>query len=291
MIDPLSHPERCALPTAPYLPFLDPKTARAPGMWPLDEAAWIDMDAAYEPQMALRDCLIGAKPDEVAIARPDAAEALTEFWEVLAAHLAARRPDQFLRQKGAIRRPDGVTVIETGRIGALGRLVQEDWALLTPAPEGWRLAAANICFPSRWRLTEKIGRPLVPIHAPVPGYADALAPRVDRIFAGLRVEVPLQRLNWSVHPAPDLHQPIAAAPTARWWLRTERQTLRRLPATRAIVFGIKTSVTAVDDLAPEARAGLIAAVRAWTPDERAYKGGLEADALACPPAAETVARP
>ena len=43
--------------------------------------------------------------------------------------------------------------------------------------DGPVFTAGVLCFPSRWRLMEKIGKPLSAVHGPVPLYADRLAGR------------------------------------------------------------------------------------------------------------------
>lgn len=57
-------------------------------------------------------------------------------------------------------------------------------------------------------------------------------------------------------------------------LRSERQTLRRLPRTGAIVFGIRTYQFKVEELARErgVAARLASAVRSWPEDVALYKG-------------------
>lgn len=57
-------------------------------------------------------------------------------------------------------------------------------------------------------------------------------------------------------------------------LRSERQTLRRLPRTGAIVFGIRTYQSRVADLVRErgVAARLASAVRSWQGDVAVYKG-------------------
>jgi dimethylamine monooxygenase subunit A len=168
------------------------------------------------------------------------------------------------------------------QLTAIGRLVAEDFCVLVPdAGSGeYRLAAAVLCFPSRWMLSEKLGRPMTPIHVPVPGYAGDLARRVNRVFEALRPERPLVRVNWSVHPTPELFLPQSETATSsdrectgRFYLRTERQTLVRLPRTGGVAFGIKTSVTPVESLAPDIAAGLADALRGLGEGMVAYKGG------------------
>ena len=51
---------------------------------------------------------------------------------------------------------------------------------------GLRLIAAVLCFPSRWRLADKMDRLMGAIHGPVPFYADRLARPVDRFMRLLK---------------------------------------------------------------------------------------------------------
>ena len=108
-------------------------------------------------------------------------------------------------------------------------------------------------------MSVKVGRPLTVIHEPVHDYDDTLARRVNRVFETLRPERPLVRVNWLVHPTAELFLPLGHgektepddAAIGPLYLRTERQTLVRLPRTGAVVFGIKTSITPVSCLTPE----------------------------------------
>ena len=261
---------------APYLPFTDPLQRRVPGLQPLDPMKWIQIDSAYAPQMAYRDHLIATRPDMVALALPDAAAALSELAGLLRRHIGDL--PGFTCEPGVVTRPDGLRVQFSGDIGQIGRLVQEDWLILD-RPGGaseYRLIAGNLCFASGWDLRDKIGHPLTRVHDPVPGYAAQLAPRVNRIFTALRPEHPLWRLNFSAVGTPELHCPgmdLHKVDAPERFLRVERQTLRRLPQTGAIVFGVKLFVTPVTDLTAEEMAEFRAALAAFSPEMAAYKGG------------------
>jgi hypothetical protein len=268
-------------PGAPYAPFMEARTARPPGLSPLDPADWVVVDPDYADQMPERDRLLADRPDETMARTPEAGPALAEFRAALLAHLLA--DGRWRRDGGAIRRPDGAAIPENLPTLALaGRLCQEDFLLLAPAEPEYRLIAGVLCFPSRWSLTEKLGRPMTRIHGPVPHYAERLARRVNRVFEALAPERPLVRVNWLTHRTArlDLPQreggkaPAAAAETGEgWFLRTERQTLLRLPETRVVVFGVKTTVTPFDDLTDPQRRALRAALSGWDEAEIAYRGG------------------
>lgn len=266
---------------APYLPFLDAHKGKPPGLWALDPATWVELDAAYAPQMAYRDRLNGERADQVALATPGSEAAVAELSDHLVDHLTTDPASGFLRIGEGVRRPDGVTIITTGAIGALGRLCQEDWVVMQErdGASEYVLTAANLCFPSHWDLREKIGLPLTPIHAPVPDYEVDLAPRINRVFSALHEDRPLQRLNWSVYDYDELHLPgaphRATGRDARpdFFLRVERQTLRRLPQTKAVVFGIKIYVTPLEDLPKDVLGPLAEALLAQPRSLVEYKGG------------------
>ena len=58
--------------------------------------------------------------------------------------------------------------------------------------------ALCVCFPSGWLPKSKFGLPLGAIHVPpVPFFQEKLRASTDRYFLKLKVENPIQRLNWS----------------------------------------------------------------------------------------------
>lgn len=264
---------------APYAPFMDARTVRPPGLAPLDMAHWLACDLDYADQMAQRDAMIAAAASDVIAQIDGVDDVLVEFGEVLLAHLGGRAG--WAVSPEAVVRPDRVEVALHGCVlNVAGRLAQEDFLLLRDLQGAYRLVAGVLCFPSRWSLSEKMGRALDIIHRPVPHYADHLAPRVNRVFAALAPERPVMRVNWLVTGTPVLRQVARegearppADPQAGFWLRTERQTLVRLPRTRAIVFGVKTSLTAFPALTDAQRSGLHAALGQWSDAEVAYRGG------------------
>jgi hypothetical protein len=163
-------------------------------------------------------------------------------------------------------------------IGACGRAVVDDLCVLEG--ESLVLIAGAVAHPNRWRLADKLGRPLLGVHEPVPGYEGRLAGQVDRVLHSLRPERAVERRSWALLDDPTLHQPVATSGVPsrfepdRLWLRVERQALRRLPVTGAVVFAIRTRQWRVDGLAehPEHAAGLAASLRSTPDDLAAYKG-------------------
>jgi hypothetical protein len=240
---------------------MTPAGRRLPGTQPLDMAEWLSVDDAYAAQMALRDRLIAERTAEVHALLPGAQAAAEEL---LAMVLPRLLPLGFQGNAERLTRPDGVTVkLDTAMaLLTLGRLCQEDFCILQKTGgDEHVLTGAILCFPAGWMLSEKIGRPLMRIHVPVESYDAGIGQRVQRMFDMLRPDTPLWRANAHFSAAP-LHNPRPegvpriAATGAQPWIRSERQSILRLPASGALVFSIHTWVVPVGALTREQRDGL-----------------------------------
>jgi hypothetical protein len=277
-------------PEAIYLPFETGPYRMAMGLVALPAAEWFELDARYADEMAERLRLLAERHDDVFAVLPEGEDACREVLHRLVAYLTAQFPDWF----GL----DGNTLVnrltdETWNIAdppchpleLAGRLVQEDLCIIQTDGDAPRFIAAILCFPSRWRLHEKLGRPLVAVHGPVPLYAERLAVPVDRFMAKVKPGHIASRLNWSVLDDPAMYQP-----TGRWreatnaaitsknagdtlYLRVERQTLTRLPQSGAVLFGIRVHSykLAAAITTPAAAARLAEAVRALPEATVLYK--------------------
>jgi hypothetical protein len=271
---------------APYLPFTAPYRM-AMGVSALDPDSWIELDRDYAETLALKRTLLATRHEAVFAALPDAAAASEELLATLTAHLLRRFPQLFERRADRVlnKLTDEAWDVAHPTLHPLelaGRLVQEDFCLLLPDATTHRLAAASLCFPSRWHLSEKLGHPLSAIHGPVPLYAERLGSPVDGFLARLQPHNPVWRLNWMVHDDPSLFQPVRSPspePITRenagelLWLRVERQTLRRLPQSAAVIFTIRTHLTplAAAIATRQAAAELAATIRSMPPEIRAYR--------------------
>jgi len=274
-----------------HAPYAQGKAPFAIGLTRFEIADWIEVDDALASQLSLKAAIIAnegaAAFDALAGSEPAQAETL----ELLTQHLCARYPSAYRREGAAIRiAPAGRLIPLAGEAPLLvaSRLVQEDLLLLRRDDDGWRLVAGSLCFPSTWILAEKLGRRLDEIHAPVPGYAGKMASTVDRIFDNLRVELPVERFNASVYGDARLrHAQSRQDPDERFppdvpiaecaYIRVERQTLRRLPVSGAILFTVRVYVDPLSALRqnPRGRALALALrneIAALRPEQIAYKG-------------------
>lgn len=284
-------PDADALPPPRHLPFEAGPHRLAMGLRALKPAEWIEIDGRRVADLAEKRRLLADRPADVTAALPGSEVAAAEARARLAEALATHHPTLFRLEGGVLHDPEGRAwaLDDPARapLDMAGRWVQEDLCLMERQPQGWVLTAASLCFPNRWRLADKLGRPMGAIHTPVPGYAARLEAPVDRFFDKLAADRGVWRLNWGVQADAALFQPTGhnageaegadvtpqTAPD-RLVLRVERQTLVRLPASGAIVFGIRTHVHPLravigGDAATAAR--LAAAVRALPPEMTAYK--------------------
>lgn len=248
----------------PLRPWAEEKTRRLPGLNPVSPGDWLRVDEVFAAQMALRDALIADRRGAVLVLAETARPAAEELLDSVLAEVAAKSGYEVGTE--AVRRPDGIDVpLERGDpLATAGRLVQEDLVILQQ-PDGEAehlLTGAVLCFPASWSLEQKFRRPLTAIHTPVPEYDANIARRVQRLFNGLQPDRPVWRANYLVYGDPALHQPRregegrGLAPGGARWLRMERQVLKRLERTGAVVFSIHTYVLAMDRLSPQDRAAL-----------------------------------
>lgn len=245
----------------PFCPWMDPRTARLPGVLPVEGDDWLRVDDAFAGQMAERDRLFAFNPGGVHALMDRGREAAQELFETVLARLC--RMPGYQVGPASVLRPDGVEVpLDPDQpLRTLGRLVQEDLCLMEREGDEHLLTGAALCFPASWSLAEKIGRPLTGIHTPVPSYDPDIARRVQRMFDAIRVDQPLWRMNALVYADPTLHQPRREADprTDRrggGYVRAERQVFLRLPRTRGVVFSIHTYVVRIETLSDAERAGL-----------------------------------
>lgn len=244
------------------------------GIRRLDPADWLLVDDQRDAELAHKADLLAATPNSVLgwLDEVDGHPVTDDAAELLDAVT-----DELKTRHGvsAVLDPD------RHPLDAAGRLVQEDLTLLRTRADGVTvLTGGSVCFPSGWFLQEKLGRPLADVHEPIPEYQTELASRVDNYFARITPERPGWRRNWFVYDNPALFQPADPvhdpADDARrsFVIRSERQTMRRLPQTGALVFTIRTQqceLAALRDR-PDIAEQMAHYFRAATPAVRITKG-------------------
>ena len=256
-----------------------------------DDDGWLVADDQRPAELAERERLLAERWDDVVHLGAGTEAAGAEVRDLVTEWLAAHAPLELGGRGDAHASHPPPSSRGEHPLVAAARLVQEDLCLMVPRPSATdgvvrhHLDAAVLCFPSHWRLRDKAGGSAAAVHGPVPTYADDLADRVDRYLARLRPDVIGVRRNWSIHDSPALHAPVppsplpsldAAAVGESLWLRSERQTLRALPRSKAVLFTIRVQQTPFASLAerPDVAAALARRLRAQ-PDALVAMNGLE----------------
>jgi hypothetical protein len=205
------------------------------GLAPIEDKDWFE--GPYGPAdgdpASRKAAIFAGDPDlcwgETEGSRPAQAEALAR----VAAHFGATPP------------------ADLPPLRAAAHLVEDDLCLMERRGGEWTLSAASLCAPSFFSANTVVGKSLSQLHEPVTGFGDRLLPRVDRIFTQLPEDQLVERRNWSVVSSGELFLPDERAVRSRQseitsdtaglrlFVRMERQTLRRLPQTGALLFTIR----------------------------------------------------
>ena len=209
-------------------------------------------------------------------------------------------PDLAAREAGFAAYPQGIQLSPEGEapgaelaamLGISGGLPEaarahhEDMCLLTlrPGDEQYRLVGAAVAWPSDWTPADKMGLPLRALHAPIQGYEEQLATGVDHFMAKLKPGAIYGRCNWFIAATGDKRW-VAEPPEQAFahvtpenagetlFVRSERQTLRRLPETGAILFTIGIYVSPLGELSPANISRLADAMEGLLEGEGARRG-------------------
>ncbi len=239
----------------------------AMGVRKLGNRPWIYSDDRKDLELSIKAELTEANDREVFIARADTEQAGYSVVSLI--------------------EQAGVEVVNTldHPLERAGLSIQEDLCLIRRTNEGWILEAASLCFPSRWRLADKIGRNMAAVHEPVDKYQDILEGKVSTFFDRLGTE-PVWRRNWFIHPDDSLYQPdrpVGGDPIIpssdireNLFVRSERQTLRALELPDWILFTIRVQQTPLKKLIDARMDNFIEWLRK-APESHHRQKGLQAE--------------
>ncbi len=213
----------------PYLPFLSGAPVFEPGLQPIPRDQWVTPDT--EADLWLRDKCLIMKMMRANVSAGSLDSAACE--ELLACLIDAT---------GQVPNQDMPSALEEA-----ASIVSDDLCILEATrPGDWRLTAGVLCAPTYWTLPERIGLDLGGLHGPVPGGDPDLSGRGGRVFTGLRPDIVLERFNWTVQTSEKRYTPDRPGAAGKrpedLHLRVERQTIRKLPQSGALVFTIRICV-------------------------------------------------
>ena len=290
----------------PYRPFkYGPDYFITMGISRLDWNDWIELDnqwTRYHQQKLSR------LSDEGASVRcqttPEAYDAALETMELLAEYLVHRYPSLFEYQ--VEKNEKQIHIKTTGEVYPLkssdplkyaSLLIEDDLAIMIEEADGqYYLKAGSILLAGFWRLEDKLNLSLAQIHTSgdVPQYKEKLEQSMDRYFRKMTPEKAVVRYNYLIQTDGDLAwsssigseetygimrppQDNANLSVKDLHFRSERQTLRRLPRTGAILFTIRTYFVPILEIGEEAGipGRLASAIRSWPDDVARHRGRKE----------------
>ena len=274
-------------PMPQQLPHMRDNSVMQMGMQVVSEQQWLEPCVDLEP-FYLHKCQIRETYGKRVFASvPESQPAQSELKRMLLQHLL-RDHNQVYGSMGddLVHLPSGLHLRvpadgEQDPLWQTSLWVADDLLLMQPlASQGdqYCLTAASLCSPSAWHLLEKLGHSMTRIHDPIPGIHQQLTPQIDRFLANVVPGQVVERRNWSLQGASQLDmmpgsllEPLAA--DAPVYYRMERQSLRRLPETGAIVFGIRVYIYELGELAglPGALPALRKAIDEMPAELRDYK--------------------
>ncbi|OQD78275.1 hypothetical protein PENDEC_c001G03349 [Penicillium decumbens] len=285
----------------PYRPFrYGPKYFVTLGLRSMKWDEWIELDNHYLKYHADKKKRIEERGEKCYGTAPEAMDGAIELLEELCAYLPERYPNMFQKT------PTGITNTVTNEtfnitqrplpedpMATAARLVQDDLALMFERPDGeYYLLAGAILLAGFWRLSDKFGMRLSDIHTSgdVPQYREKLEKGMMNFFRRLKPEEPVLRNNYFIQVDDNLAWSHSIGPedadTVSWntaeknkaienhFFRSERQGLRRLPRSGAVVFTIRTYFEPITEIVkePYVPGRLASAIRSWGDDVSRYKG-------------------
>ena len=145
---------------------------------------------------------------------------------------------------------------ESSPLELISYLAGDDFCLLKKSADDYLLAAASVCTPTYWELSEKMGKPMKQVHAPIANLEEKIGRMIRHFFINLKPDDYYQRSNWFFTFTPELPLFIDSDTNDinfdelntsnildKLYLRCERQSFRKLKQTEYIVFGIKIYVS------------------------------------------------
>src|ERR1700761_9332474 len=169
-----------------------------------DPDYWVELEQNYAQVMAARHEILNSHGDRVFFHLPGSEFACRELMEMVLQFLCRRYPQYFsLEESNKVLRNGllgtHIDLATTHPLRVLFDTVPEDYALmLRDETDGfYYLRAAAVCSSVGWDVAQHMGPPLRPIHTHVPD-AHKIALSMDRFFARMPTDQPIQRCSWSL---------------------------------------------------------------------------------------------
>ena len=250
------------------------------GLRSLEPALWLEGGEDLEAQIPERLILKTDAREVVYQELPGYRDVIEDLVALIAENLAMFHADRYEVSTESVKHlPTGASadLASSDLLLQIASIIGEDLVVLSREDGEWKIVAGAVLFPSRWKLSEKIGKGMDAVHAPVPGFASALAPFMTATFDKISADRAVWRKNWSLHSTSDLHQPTSihapANPEDYWW-RTERQTLTRSRTGDFLYFTIRNRAEPLSWIKADQESAVLFAetLASFSSDTIEYKG-------------------
>jgi hypothetical protein len=250
------------------------------GLRSLEPALWLEGGEDLNLQIPERLALKEDAREVVYQELPGYRDAIEDLVALIAENLARFHADRYEVSTESVKHlPTGASadLASSDLLLQIASIIGEDLVVLSREDGEWKIVAGAVLFPSRWKLSEKIGKGMDAVHAPVPGFASALAPFMTATFDKISADRAVWRKNWSLHSTSDLHQPTSihapAKPEDYWW-RTERQTLTRSRTGDFLFFTIRNRAEPLSWIKADQESAVLFAetLASFNSDTIEYKG-------------------
>jgi hypothetical protein len=249
------------------------------GLAPVRNSDWIQFSPRHADNMREKRSRLSTQPDRYYRTLPESLTAQRELRERVIAHLVTDHADRYALAGSMLTScyeslawhlddPD----VEPLR--QLSDVIEEDFMLLQELEGVMRITASANAYSSSGRLVSAVGQTVHWAHIPVPTLSEKLGGRIDRVLSSVHEDTPCERFNWQVTPMASLffpddphrananamhavHDALCREPGSAGELlsiRVERQTLSRLPASRAVAFSLHTYSDPLSVLAADPQA-------------------------------------
>lgn len=264
----------------PWRPFRWPYH-QTMSIFKLDINHWLDMDKYYWHYIEEKKRVFMKYGKQNIDWLPGSEDACLELMETVSQHMIERYPLLFTvlidkKSKGRVVKNeltreilDMTLPLKEHPLVYVLKMAKEDFYLVKQSPEDGlhRLVAAAVPFPGgSFDILTKIGKHIDAIHADVPYYKEKLRNSMQRWFLRLQPNGPVERASWYMswdhklkmsnvyqlpEIVPDLEESLKLTEPGSFNVRVERQTLRRLPRSQAIVFTNHPVFYSLDEMRDE----------------------------------------
>ncbi|KAK9894462.1 hypothetical protein P389DRAFT_186346 [Cystobasidium minutum MCA 4210] len=230
---------------------------------------WLELDKDYQFYLDMKKRVIEQQGKTVVDSLPENDEACGELLETVVDYLPKRYPTLFtsLPSGGIHNKITGETFDDTSSLRGVkalkvvSRLVQDDFLMGREREDGHvYFVGGLVAFPGFYLLSEKIGMTLEQAHEPVPYFNEKLLKSVERTLKRFEPNEPFERTSWEIVDDREMFwHNIASLPEGGrisddldpkdYIFRMDKQTFRKLPRTKAIIFGVHPIMRRLEQLA------------------------------------------